>query len=253
MNPMVEMADKGVKKIDEEEISRIAEIILKVAEQRLKDKESAESASPGTSTKYELAGFFDIRERYNRSVLKDFVASKGEVTMEQSDMAVNTFVLVSALLLAIPFGIQGTLDRGFWDDLYSSIASCNPTQSEDDNNAQWLGYYNENLNIIYGATYSSMIAVSVAVMYYILRPSCDKFKVWFQRGKYGVMLILTLTIITVVFCLTSVGNLASIYTNSSTHICDYVRGNTIRYAVSAMTGTVLLCLAFLGSGVFLFL
>lgn len=187
--------------------------------------------------------WFDITERYHQSVLKTYVSPDGIVSIEQSDMAVNTFVLVCALLLAIPFTIQGTLDKEFWDGLEDSIKTCNPNFSTDEVQAMWLGIYDKVINSIYGSTYSAVIAVSIAVMYYIHRPFGRKFKTWFKRGRYGVVLIPILTIITTILCLTLVGDLTAIFTNSSSHICVFLRekesGELSRYGVSAAVGIVL--------------
>lgn len=233
--------------VEDEDIIRISKIILKVAREQMAEEKVQAKPEPE-----EAAGFFDIGGRYKQSALYKFANSDG-VDVESSDMAVNTFVLVSALLLAIPFGVQATLNREFWDDLRTSIGDCNPDYSTSKIDSVWLGFYNENLNLIYGSTYAAMIAVAIAVIYYILRPSCEQFNQWFKRGKWGVALISILTVITVVMCLTIVGNLASIYTNSTVHICNYLQGGTIRYAVSAMTGTLLLVLSFVLCGLLLFL
>lgn len=80
----------------------------------------------------------------------------------------NTFSLVNALVLTIPFGVLGSFSSSFWEDYQAQL---NQYHCGDMFLENYRFFVNANINIIYAA----VGALVVAVFYYIFRPdSPDK-------------------------------------------------------------------------------
>ena len=210
--------------------------IAKVATKALKEISDIISKGQKKEEKpWTAPGFWDLKARYEYSNLSKMI-NGSDITPDDADTAVNTFTLVSALLLAIPFGILTAVNKDFWDSLFSSLSACSEfTPSEVDD--LWLSIYSGIVTLIYGCAYCAMISIILAVLYYLLRPSEEeKFHRWWTRGKYVVAFIFGGTVVTVIFALTFVGNMMGYYANSSSRMCHI----SDRYFTSPAVGIVTL-------------
>jgi hypothetical protein len=225
--------------VSTQELAEIAKVATKAL------KEIAEIISKGEKKEekpWKPIGFWDLKGRYEYSNLNKMI-NGSDITPDDADTAVNTFTLVSALLLAIPFGILTAVDTGYWDSLKVSLSACEDfTSSEVDE--LWLSIYNGIVNLIYGCAYCAMISIILAVLYYLLRPGEEeKFHRWWARGKYVVAFIFVGTVVTVIFALTFVGNMMGYFANSSSRMCNISE----RYFDSPAIGIVTLGLFVIGA------
>lgn len=136
--------------------------------------------------------------------------------------------------------------------MMQTIIDCQAGTSEEGNNEEvWLDLYIPQLNLVYGNTYVAIISILLAVLYYLFRPTDDsKFQVWWTRGKYVIALIFIGTVITVIFSLTFVGNLAGLYSNSTARFCSLLPGGGpggTYYITSPTTGLIMMGIALIGS------
>jgi hypothetical protein len=190
--------------------------------------------------------FWDLKGRFAHSNLKKMLQGQ-DVVPADADTAVNTFTLVVALLLAIPFGVSSSVNMDYWNQLKEALQACD-NLTIDEANEFWLHIYDSTADLIYGSAYCAMISIILAVLYYLFRPTDDKlFGKWWNRGKYVVGLIFLGTTITIIFTLTFVGNAMGYYSNTSTRICVLL--DSPRYFNSPLVGILLLGLFLFGSSI----
>lgn len=104
-------------------------------------------------------------------------------------LAINTFALVDALILTIPYGIITNIPFDFWDTLDSEYALC------DDNSHNFDATFTDMNNSLSTCVYSTVLAMALSCFYYLLRPSSEiVFKKWWTRGKYVVVACFALTV-----------------------------------------------------------
>lgn len=64
-----------------------------------------------------------VTYRINNSNLTKYYHGKG-LTVEEADEVVNTFALINALVLTIPFSMLASYDNSFWDWLNENNNQC---------------------------------------------------------------------------------------------------------------------------------
>lgn len=94
------------------------------------------------------------------------------------DNYVNTFSLVNALVLTIPFGVIGSYDTSFWQGYLAQMSEYNCGDNFTDS-------YNGFVSAIINVVYCSIGALVVAVFYYIFRPDSPDKANW-QLGELVV-------------------------------------------------------------------
>ena len=140
--------------------------------------------------------------RWNKSNVFKIYTGAG-IKVEDIDTAVNTLTLVDALLLTIPFASFGLLNSSYWDWLYN--LPCNNA------NGSYLGdyymfYYDNVIQQLWITTISSVTGISIAVFYYLLRPSDNtEFLLWWSHGKYPFCFMLIFCTICVIAVLSTAG------------------------------------------------
>lgn len=189
----------------------------------------------------------DKEETFFRSNFKDYFYFRlrrsnlckyyygSDLSINESDEVVNTFSLVNALILTIPFGIIGSLDNSFWDWLHENNTDCAGNSYGD--------VHKLFINFLYATAYSSMISLSLAIFYYILRPKNQKyFNNWWKRAKYVILVMLGTTATSIISMLVNFGTLCGWYTSRSSDLCETQRNNVGSYrgAVAVMVITIII-------------
>lgn len=136
-----------------------------------------------------------LSKRFERSSISRF-ATGNDLMPEDAEAAVNVFILVNALFISIPFGVLSSLGSDFWNNMKKTMESCEvftKEQINDTMNRNFLSLF----NLIFGGAYSSLICITMAAFFYIMRPK-DKFHFhqWWKRARYVVFLLFLGTIVT---------------------------------------------------------
>ena len=139
-----------------------------------------------------------VTYRINNSNLKKYYLGRG-LSIEEADEVVNSFALINALVLTIPFSILASYSNSFWDWLNENNDQC------DGNSYQKVA--DLLLNTLYTTAYSAMTSLIIAILYYILRPkNKEYFKIWYGHAKWAIFIMFCMTatgiiIITIIICL----------------------------------------------------
>jgi hypothetical protein len=139
----------------------------------------------------EIVTFWDsdintyVTYRINNSNLKKYYLGRG-LSIEEADEVVNSFALINALVLTIPFSILASYSDSFWDWLNENNDQC------DGNSYQKVA--DLLLNTLYATAYSSMTSLIIAILYYILRPkNKEYFKIWYGHAKWAIFIMFFMT------------------------------------------------------------
>ncbi len=179
------------------------------------------------------------RYRYNRSNIKKMIKGRN-LTVEESDEAVNVLSLVNALILTVPFGLICNLNNVLWETAkavdWGDCAANNNTPEER---------YRNVMNCMYSCAYSSMISLIIAMLYYFLRPKGKYFHEWWFRGRWCLLMVFFGTVVSIVALLTLFGSIAGIvalpYDGDT---CNYLTENDGRYATAVSFLGICLVLSF---------
>jgi hypothetical protein len=129
-----------------------------------------------------------VTYRINNSNLKKYYLGRG-LSIEEADEVVNSFALINALVLTIPFSILASYSDSFWDWLNENNNQCDGSSYQKV--ADLL------LNTLYATAYASMTSLIIAILYYILRPkNKEYFKIWYGHAKWAIFIM---------FCMTATG------------------------------------------------
>mmetsp|Transcript_939 Transcript_939/g.1470 ORF Transcript_939/g.1470 Transcript_939/m.1470 type:complete len:221 (+) Transcript_939:33-695(+) len=123
------------------------------------------------------------------------LVSGDSMSMEQLDTAINTMVLVDALILTIPFSLFLDLGQEYWNNLQANINACS------DYSTGYQAAFSRTRGAMGTMVYSTMIGIVVTALYYLMRPDYKgvSFKVWWKyAGGYVFMMILFSTIAAIV-------------------------------------------------------
>jgi hypothetical protein len=186
-----------------------------------------------------------LLHRWERSKLRKFY-ELNDVDSKDIDDAINTVAVLNGLILTIPFGLMSLLGQQFWDWFQSTLETCS-------RNIPWIGYYDLVVNALYATVYSSLIILTLATLYYLLKPDLltpEDQKIfkeeWWPRAKWFSVIILICTVISIVSLLCLFNLLMEIYVQSTNHLCtQFDSGAPNRYAVSEYIGVALYLLSFL--------
>ena len=125
---------------------------------------------------------------------------------EDPETAINAMALICALLIAIPYGVMGSLTPDFLANMNTLIDSCAPGTVKADTTYDDL--YRMYLGNIAGATYACMLGLEMASIYYVLKPKSNDLKEFMQvKGKVLLVLIVLCTISGIVCCMNLLSNL----------------------------------------------
>jgi hypothetical protein len=202
------LPDDETSPVDTESVKIIAEALEKIARKMNRSKARAaqshtavaEPDIPVTSTK-RCSNY--LRNRFLRSGLWKLITGEG-LSYEDADTAVNTFTLVAALLLTIPFSLVGNLSVEFWQAYEDELAAC--PGPVDMTFAKEMARLVSN--ILSCVTYACIGAIINAVFYYVLRPKeDDDFSQWWSHGRWGVLVLFILTATAVIGTMTLYGTI----------------------------------------------
>ena len=157
-----------------------------------------------------------------------------QLTVEETNDAVNALSLVNALVLTIPFGVIMGLNSDYWDWLQSLDTSCMNYSPEQT--------YDNVLNLLYACAYSSMMALIIALLYYIFRPTGKYFRFWWRTAKWPVLIMFLLTITSIASMLSLFGNLSGYFALPSDPLCARYHENDRHFGIAVtFLGIVLFC------------
>lgn len=151
--------------------------------------------------------------------------------MAEADSIINSFALVNALILTIPFGAITGLNVDYWDSLYESLKDC-------EWNGTFQGVFNGYNDCNFAVAYTTMTTLLLCIMYYILRPKEHLFGEWWRRGRWVITFVLIGSTISIIAMLTLFGTLASFYTYRSGQLCATL--NSDNAGTSVTTGIVVI-------------
>jgi hypothetical protein len=135
-----------------------------------------------------------VTYRINNSNLMKYYLGRG-LSIEEADEVVNSFALINALVLTIPFSILASYSDSFWDWLNENNDQC------DGNSYQKVA--DLLLNTLYTPAYSSMTSLIIAILYYILRPkNKEYFKIWYGHAKWAIFIMFFMTATGIIMIIT---------------------------------------------------
>ena len=176
---------------------------------------------------------------------------------EETDSLVNSFSLVSALLLTIPFSLFGSYSYEFYDFYKNQLPNCehdlfdfNPFVDETANQ-KWI-ISNTRMNLLLCAI-PSIINLMLLAIYYICRPCNDEanaltkelntalFSEWYQHGKYALLIMLICVMMATKGTYILLWDIVNFYLTSTDEFCDDFEGRTnLYFGVSAVFWATLL-------------
>ena len=137
---------------------------------------------------------------------------------ESSDDKVNAMALILALLATVPFTVIAMFPTEFWQSLYEDLKNCSDLDENEARYSYDFQYYSI-MNNLYAVTCSTSIGLSLAGMYYMIRPDDkERFSTWWKRGRLMVIVIFLCAIIAVV-CVISCYN-QTVATYSPRDVCN---------------------------------
>ena len=167
------------------------------------------------------------RYRYNRSNVKKMIKGRN-LSVEESDEAVNVLSLINALILTVPFGMICNLNNELWETVKTVDWGDCPANSHPIRER-----YQTVMDCMYSCAYASMISLITAMLYYFFRPKGKYFHEWWFRGRWCLLMIFVGTVASIVGLLTLFGSLAGMvalpYDGDT---CDYLTQNDRRDAIS---------------------
>jgi len=218
---------------------------------------------------------FKNRLRYGR--FYNIFLSSSEVTVIDIDAIVNIFALVDALILTIPIGLLAATKYSDWNAFEELVYTCvntNPNGSSYDPE----GYYRWNYVTISDncmcSIYSSLLCLSLSVVYYLSRPSEEKlnddgdlkrrnllsisksssshydkegdalinkkFRSWWKRGKILLLILFTGTTSAVISLVCAVNLYYEIFFTSSNDFCNATLSRVKKYSAGFYLDLVIL-------------
>lgn len=155
--------------------------------------------------------------------------------VDDADGIINSVTVVNALLLTIPFNLLGSFNNDFWTWEMTNLANCNSAYY----NATSLQFSDPSINQlgevlylsistgIFNCTFSSILGLILAAVYYSLRPkNQSSFSIWWPRGKYSCILIILFTLFAITSLLKIFGLSVSLLLSSSQYSCHAIRDVT---------------------------
>jgi hypothetical protein len=128
-----------------------------------------------------------LQDRWEKSNLRKLYEGE-DLGLDEADSAVNSFALVNALILTVPFsvlmGLSTDYFNAFYDDMNTYIKLDSRCAS-----VSYAGLRIYMLRLLFATAYSSMITVIICIFYYILRPKFNFFHQWWGRSKYCLMMM----------------------------------------------------------------
>jgi len=200
----------------------------------MSEKESGNNIERSTVAKYVLTPSYTwyeyIRKRCYTSNLYT-CWYKNIMIVDDADGIINSVTVVNALLLTIPFNLLGSYNNDFWSWEMTNLANCNNAYF----NTTSLQFSDPNLNItgekiylsvssgIFNCTFSSILGLLLAAIYYSLRPkNQSSFNIWWPRGKYSCMLIIFFTFVAIASLLQIFGPSVSLLLSSTQYSCHAI-------------------------------
>ena len=118
-----------------QELRLIREAVVEIKTMLMKVKFDLKEDEPPAP-----CSFFDIRARLASSSLVKFFSGV-DLSSDDVDTTVNTFTLVNALLLTIPFGLISGLNFSYWDALQTILLTCAAENPGFDGNGYFQTFY----------------------------------------------------------------------------------------------------------------
>lgn len=139
---------------------------------------------------------------------------------DEIDSAMETFTIVNAVILEIPFNVIGNMNHAFWDWLEISLGGCSDASGIYTQVAAYMQ------NSMYVVVYSSISGIMIAILYFMLRPTdVAKFAMWWKRGRWVVLLNILYTLTSILAVVTVFSLISEAYVNSSANICSTYSGS----------------------------
>lgn len=160
------------------------------------------------------------------------------VRKEDLERAIDTIAVLNGLFLTIPFSLMGSLNQEFWDWYEETVVTCAT-------HIDWIKQYNTIVNSLYSVVFCVLVTLTLATLYYLLRPDEEKeFLAWWPRAKWVVIIIILSTVVSVWNLFNLFDWVVEIYVQSTNHLCGHWDEESNRYFISNGIGyTVYGCLA----------
>lgn len=157
--------------------------------------------------------YINLKKYMKKSTLYTFWNGK-RIGPEEIDSVLTTFTIVNALLLWLPFNMIGYLGFQFWDWFQNTLDYCPNTVTV------YLEVYNSMENALFINLFGSICGIIISIVYFICRPTdVERFHKWWKRGRWGVLLNMIFTLMSIVGIMTNFTLMTTSYMNSSSNLC----------------------------------